>query len=450
MTAPVLMYPDFSKPFILDTDASDVAIAAVLSQREDGQERAIAYASRTLSKTERKYCVTRKELLAVVNYVKYFRHYLYRKPFLVRTDHGSLKWLMRFKNPEGQVARWLETLSSFTFTVEHRKGRLHGNADSLSRIPCKQCGREDGLEKATNNTTDRTGFEPKLVNKLEVEHQSADAVSLVKQWVRQGRRPPVNEISSEGYFVKTLWNQFDLLDVQDGLLVRQLYDTTTQVILPLSQRREVLRVSHDNRSGGHLGIKKTLQRIRQRYYWPGQRKDIKIYVTGCEKCMKRKGPIPNKKAPMQLHQSGYPMERLAIDILGELPLTENGNRYIVVIADYFTKWTECFPMPNMEARTVAKILVEQVISRFGTPTKIHSDQGRQFERRLFREMCELLEIDKTRTSTYHPQSDGMVERFNRTLASMIGVFVSEHQRDWDEYIPYVMMAYRSSEHETTA
>ena len=122
-TTPILAHPDFSQPFILDTDASDLAIGSVLSQKIDNKERVLAYASRTLSKAERKYCVTRKELLALVYFVKYFRHYLYGREFTVRTDHGSLRWLMNFKNPEGQVARWLEVLSTYTFTVEHRPGR---------------------------------------------------------------------------------------------------------------------------------------------------------------------------------------------------------------------------------------------------------------------------------------------------------------------------------------
>ena len=143
------------------------------------------------------------------------------------------------------------------------------------------------------------------------------------------------------------------------------------------------------------------------------------------------------------------MERIAIDILGELPITERGNRYILVIGDYFTKWTECHAMPNMGASTVASILVEQVVSRFGIPYFIYSDQGRQFESKLFSEMCKLLQITKTRTTPYHPKSDGMVERFNKTLTAMLSAFVNENYTNWDEQWQYVMMAYRSTEHETT-
>ena len=152
---------------------------------------------------------------------------------------------------------------------------------------------------------------------------------------------------------------------------------------------------------------------------------------------------------MQIVHTGIPMERIAADIMGELPETENGNKYILVVSDYFTIWTESFAMPNMEARTVAKIIVEEVIVRFGVTCFIHSDQGRQFESNLFKEMCVLLGIEKTRTTPYHPKSDGMVERFHRTLEAMLSAYVSDHQRDWDSHLPYVMMAYRSAEHETT-
>ena len=145
--APILAHPDFTKPFILDVDACDRSIGAVLSQKTELGERVIAYGNKTLTKSEQHYCVTRKELLALVYFVKYFRHYLYGKKFLVRTDHGSLRWLMNFKNPEGQVARWIEFLSAFHMDIEHRPGRSHGNEDGVSRIPCKQCGKTDNRNK---------------------------------------------------------------------------------------------------------------------------------------------------------------------------------------------------------------------------------------------------------------------------------------------------------------
>ena len=459
--APILAHPDFEKEFILDTDASDVAIAAVLSQKIDGKEHVIAYASKTLSKCERRYCVTRKELLAVVNYVKHFRHYLYGKRFTLRTDHGSLRWIMNFKNPEGQVARWLEIFSAYDMKIEHRAGRLHGNADGLSRKVCKQCGMgcknksrvPKGVVSRIEELRQVTMAEANPVDLVSAQEEDSD-LATVKEWVSNGTRPNLKEIQDRSFYVKSLWNQWERLDIKDKLLVRRWDVTETgqilwQAVVPMKQRRIVLNYAHDIKASGHLGIRKTLGRIRQRFYWPGLQNDVRTYVGGCEKCAKRKGPGRIKRAPMQIVRSGYPMERIAVDILGELPETENGNKYIPVVSDYYTKWTESYPMPNMEASTVAEIMVKEFISRFGVPSKIHSDQGRQFVSRLFMEMCRLLQIEKTRTSPYHPESDGMVERFNQTLCAMLSAFVYENHRNWDTLIPYVMMAYRASEHETT-
>ena len=278
---------------------------------------------------------------------------------------------------------------------------------------------------------------------------------LVRSWVQINKRPQFNDISSYGYALKSLWSQFPCLELRDGLLVRRVEnvdkdtDVIYQALVPRNIRRTILNCCHDIKTSGHLGVSKTISRVKQKFYWPGLQSDVRSYIAGCEACSKRKGPIPIKRAPMQIVRSGYPMERIAIDILGELPQTAKGNKYILVVSDYFTKWTEALPLPNIEACTVAKILVDEILCRFGIPQKIHSDQGRQFESNLFREMCKLLGIDKTRTTPYHPQSDGMVERFNRTLATMLTAYVSTNQRDWDDQLPYVMMAYRSAEHETT-
>ena len=463
ITAPILALPDITKRFILDTDASNNAIGAVLSQEIDGRERVIAYASRTLTKAERKYCVTRKELLAVVNFIKHFRHYLYGKEFLIRTDHGSLKWLLRFKNPEGQLARWLEVISTYNMKIEHRPGRKHGNADGLSRIPCCQCGFDPDWEKTASKplvmslqtvaNDDKFDGAEESTTLQEAQKQSRDT-QLVRKWIEKGSRPVFSDISHHGYVIKSLWNQFERLAIEDGLLVRRwvLLPSNREVfqaIIPDSERRRVLEMCHDNKTSGHLGVTKTLAKIRQRYYWPGLQRDVHQYVAGCETCTKRKNPIPRRRAPMKIAQSGAPMERIATDILCELPETERGNRHILVVSDYFTKWTEAFALPDMEAETIARTIMEHVVVRFGVPAVIHSDQGRQYESKLFTEMCKLLGITKTRTTPYHPKSDGMVERFNRTLLSMMSAFVQENQRDWDVCLPYVLMAYRSTVHETT-
>ena len=142
------------------------------------------------------------------------------------------------------------------------------------------------------------------------------------------------------------------------------------------------------------------------------------------------------------------MERIVIDVMGPLPISDRGKKYILVVSDYFTKWTESFAVPTQEAETVPVIVVCEFISRFGVPRKLHADQGHNFEYRLFQEMYRILEIDKTRTTPLRLQSDGMVERFNRTLEAMLSKFVRKNQKDWDQYLPLLMMAYRSSVHKS--
>ena len=241
----------------------------------------------------------------------------------------------------------------------------------------------------------------------------------------------------------------------DGVLYRKWESdcggyVTYKLVLPDSMREEVLSQIHSGAVGGHLGVKKTIMKVQQRFYWCGYHKFISEWCRKCDLCHSRKKPNKTHRAPMQKYNVGLPLERVAMDILGPLPQTNSGNKYVLVVSDYFTKWTEAYAIPNQEAMTVAKVFVEEFVMRFGVPRLLHTDQGRNFESELFKELCELLGICKTRTTAFHPQSDGMVERFNKTLEAMLSTVVSDNQKDWDEWLPYVMMAYRSSVHETTS
>jgi transposase InsO family protein len=152
---------------------------------------------------------------------------------------------------------------------------------------------------------------------------------------------------------------------------------------------------------------------------------------------------------MKVYVVGFPMERLEIDIAGPLTKTNKGHEYNLVISDYFTKSTQAFAIKDQEATTIASILVNEIVSLFGVPKMLHSDKGSNFESKVFREMCKILQIDKTRTTTRRPQSDGMVERNIKTIKAMLIAFVNKSQRNWDRYLSLLMMAYRSSVHEST-
>ncbi|CAC5390019.1 unnamed protein product [Mytilus coruscus] len=160
--------------------------------------------------------------------------------------------------------------------------------------------------------------------------------------------------------------------------------------------------------------------------------------------------IQASKSPIGKFLTGEPMGRVAIDILGPLPMSKNNNRCVLVLSDLFTKWTEAYPLPDQEAKTVAQALTNELISRFGTHLQLYSDQGQNFESKLLKEVCSLLQIEKSRATIMRPQAKGSVERFNRTLVSMVKMYCQENQDCWDEFIPQLLMAYRSSKHASTS
>jgi len=153
---------------------------------------------------------------------------------------------------------------------------------------------------------------------------------------------------------------------------------------------------------------------------------------------------------MQIYNVGSPFERVQMDILGPLPISSSGNRYLLVITDCFTKWVEAFPLSNMRTKTVTEVFVREIVCRYGVPLEVHTDQGRNFDARLVKELCQLLGIQKTRTTPLHPQSNGQVERQNKTILEYLSKYISDNQKDWDRWVSLYLLAYRSSIHATTA
>ena len=274
---------------------------------------------------------------------------------------------------------------------------------------------------------------------------------MVRTWVQNKQRPEFPSIVGESPYVKFLWGQFPSLEIQGGLLIRRLKTShlpdRRQVLLPKGLRNEALKMTHEARTGGHLGVSRTVASLRRCFLWPQMKHEARRHVAACDACAKQKTTQGKRRAPLHGFHVGTPLERVAIDIVGPFPLTENGNRYILVVTDCFTKWVEAFPMPNQESVTVAEAM-EGFYTGLGLPTFLHSDQGAQFEAHLFQEMCRLLGIKKTRTTPYHPQSDGQSERNIKTLTKMLAT-VTGKQDEWDKHLKTTMMAYRATPHEST-
>ena len=279
VTAPVLAYPTDEGDYVLDTDASNYAMGAVLSQVQNGEERVIAYASQTLSHKQQNYCTTKKELLAVVTFVEHFRYYLYGRPFTIRTDHASLRWLRNFKTADGMLARWLTKLERYNYTFVHRKGSQHTNADALSRIPTRKCPRVDctqcnrdvcpistelsaGPPESPNLIPDQNEWlEEWTLEELQNWQRVDTAICQVIEWLESSQeRPPWKDVVRLDNTTKALYSQWETLKMDNGVLCREWYPQGTgrgarsvlQVVAPSEIRQRLLQSLHNSPSGGHL------------------------------------------------------------------------------------------------------------------------------------------------------------------------------------------------------
>jgi len=219
--------------------------------------------------------------------------------------------------------------------------------------------------------------------------------------------------------------------------------------MPGKYRREFVKLAHSGATGGHLGKTKTQDQVSLRAYWPSWKLDISLELKRCSECAQyHRGKAP-RQTPLRPFNAGEPFEMISVDITGKYPKSSRGNEYIVTVVDMFSKWGEAYPVRVHTAPVVAKVLVDNFFSRFGMPRRLLTDQGKEFESVLFGELCDKMGIQKVRTSPYQPSTNGCVERFHRTLNSMIGKVVQYDQRNWDECLPTIMAAYRAAKHEST-
>jgi hypothetical protein len=237
-------------------------------------------------------------------------------------------------------------------------------------------------------------------------------------------------------------------EIEEGVLLKirkgKYGKIFKQILIPESLKKDIFELCHDNYTGAHLGEKKTWIKLSNRFYWPKSFQETKNYVNSCEVCAKLKNPLANRAELMPIIDFSKPFDMIAVDIL-ELSRTSSGNKYVVVFSDYLTKWVEAFAMKDMKAETIAKIFINEIICRHSLPSKLLSDQGRNFLSNLIKSICEYFKINKVQTSPYNPKCDGLVERFNKTLCQMLAAYSDSNQTNWDLYLPLVLFAYRTSE-----
>lgn len=475
---PLLAYPDFGNKFSLATDASQDAVGAVLSQTHDGKDQVVAYYSQKLTTAQRKWSTYDRELWAIVSSIRHFRHYLRGQEFTILTDHHPL--LSYGKAPiqddsTGRRARWIVELSAYTFTITHRKGKSHQNADALSRLPndtpqvVNMVNTRSATRKSTTHQPEQVVTEPQSnqttvsdvpdnfilashYSNLQLHQQQDSDIQRVIKYLKEGRHPTVREVRQHTPRLRRLLWQIPRFILENGILYRKRQDntgsTSLQVVIPESLVPQVLQEIHGNPSSGHFGIQRTLHRAESMCFWPFMHKDVTNYCNTCTACESIRSPNPKHQAPLQSIKTDHPLQMVFADI-AELPTSRKGNRYILVVVDHFSKYTNIYPMRDQTAHSVAKHLFEDYITEHGIPECLHTDQGRQFESRIVQDLCEKLGIRKSRSSPYHPQGAGIVERANRVIKDQLAKYIADQGGEWDQHIHQLQLAYNTSVHSST-
>ena len=404
--AALLQHPNPTASLCLMVDASDVAVGGALQQFVDGQWNPISFFSKKLQPAETRYSAFGRELLAAYLAIRHFRHFLEGREFFVLTDHKPLTYAFAAASDKysPREIRHLDYVAQYTTDFRHIKGTENCVADALSRISLNAIGRQASID---------------LQQLAHAQTDDEELQSLISSpGTLQLKELPLHDSSS------TI-----VCDVSTG---------TQRPYVPQLFRRAVFDCLHNL---AHPGIKATQKLVASRYIWPSINKDVRAWARTCIPCQRSK-IHRHTVAPLSSFQA--PHARFAhvhIDLVGLLPIS-NGCSYILTCIDRFTRWPEAIPLADIRAETVARALVERWIAMFGVPAIITTDRGSQFESSLFTSLTQLLGIQRCRTTAYHPQANGMVERFHRQLKSSLKAYLNTSS--WSENLPLVLLGLRSA------
>uniref|UniRef100_A0A3P9HCQ1 Gypsy retrotransposon integrase-like protein 1 n=1 Tax=Oryzias latipes TaxID=8090 RepID=A0A3P9HCQ1_ORYLA len=406
ISAPILIQPDVHKQYIVEVDASDSGVGAVLSQREtpSGKLKPCAFFSRKLSPAEQNYDVGNRELLAIKLALEEWRHWLEgaEQPFIVWTDHKNLAYLRTAKRLNARQARWCLFFDRFHFTISYRPGSKNGKPDALSR---------------KYNVTDSPSSPTIIPDSCFVGNLTWDIESRVQQ--AQGEKPSTVNCPPGTLFV------------------------------PQRLRSDVITWGHSSKIACHGGVHRTLLLLKRRFFWPSMENDVRDYVAACSTCARAKAS--NSPPVGHLHPlptPSRPWSHIAVDFVTGLPPSRDYTVIFTVI-DRFSKAAQFIPLVQLPtARETANLLIDHVFRHHGIPSDIVSDRGPQFVSQVWRAFCSALGASTSLSSGYHPQSNGQAERANQELEAMLRCLVAQNQGDWSDYLVWVEYAHNN--HPSTA
>jgi len=479
-TYPTLAYPMYDKDYILYCDSSGKAVGMVLAQIQEGVERVIAYGGKKLSPTEQNYPITELECLAVILAVRHFDPYLRQNKFTIVTDHSALTWLLKKQAPlNGRLARWVTYLQQFNFDIVHRPGNKIANADGLSRREYSEDRQKTDLPNvddlmfpadqinAIEECLEGSSLEPAAftnnprINRPDPEVDLKPPLSLSdirKLQLQDKHAAPFISFLEKGSLpnntreARSLILQSESYEIIDGVLYHIWYpDGLTsegriqfQLVVPDKLVHDVLQSFHGDLGSGHFGINRTYQTMKLKYFWKGMLAQTENWVKSCTRCEAKKSPPKSYRAELQPLPPAAVNERYGIDLVGPLPTSLKGNKYIVVFTEYCTRYAEAFALPDAKAHTIAKVFCDEICMRYGSPKYLLSDLGSNLLSQVMAETCQYMGTSRLVTSPYHPQTNSLTEKFNGTLTRNLAKVVSKSQKDWCGYLKCITYAYCTS------
>ena len=496
LQAPILSFPDFNKPFLLETDVSGRGLGAVLSQKQaDGRYHPIAYASHVMNETEQRYHSNKQEFLALKWAVtEQFHEYLSpygknRNEFVVRTDNNPLTYIFSSANLDAAGQRWLARLTSYNFSLEYQKGKDNTVADFLSQM--NECLPEEEVQEYLNQIP-YPGVKAVLNNAITPIEEHAElgvrptpdcqegsqevtvearparlATTNVTDWKQEQKEDPVlyqvakHLRAPHETFKAALHKVLDKkattayvkakeqLLIKNGLLYRktrqgQADEIVFQFVVPQRHRGTTLDGCHQE--AAHQGQHCSAALMQERFWWPGMTQDLRNCIKKCSRCRKYEAAPP--VAPMKPLACSGPGELLHVDftlIEETVPLKEDPVIHnVLVLQDHFSKYVVAYVVKDQTARTAAKTLRIGYFRLFSAPAYLVSDQGKAFTGHVITHLCELYGVQKLRTSPYHAQTNGQVEHMNQTIIRMIGKLEEDRKACWSEHLPELLMAYNAT------